>query len=331
MFLERKNNGDGRDWQPSATIEHLRIRAQVLKTIRDFFAARGVMEVETPLMCHTSVTDPFIQSIPVLFQAHPQEQEQRYYLQTSPEYAMKRLLAANSGAIYQITKAFRQGEIGRFHNPEFTMLEWYRPQYHHHDLMDEMDELLQLILNMPAAERKSYAEVFQLFLHFDPHAASLEELAACAKQQGVVVAENVTDRDTWLQLLMSYCIEPQLGHDRPYFIYDFPASQAALARIQPGNPPVASRFEVYVQGIELANGFHELLDAKEQRKRFEHNLRERQQLGLTELLIDEYFLAALAHGLPDCAGVALGIDRLMMLVMQRQTIKEVVSFDFERV
>lgn len=331
MSPEQKSNASYSAWQPSATLKNLKIRAQIIKQIRDFFAARQVLEVETPVMCHTSVTDPFIQSIPALFQAHPQEQEQRYYLQTSPEYAMKRLLAAGSGAIFQITKAFRQGEVGRFHNPEFSMLEWYRPGFDHHQLMDEMDELLQLILKMGAAERKTYAELFEAYLKINPHQATLEELAACANVQNIQMADEVTDRDTWLQVLMSECIEPQIGLDRPCFVYDFPASQAALARIQRTNPPVASRFEVYVKGIELANGFHELQDVNEQRKRFENNLVARNVLGLSELPIDEYFLRALAHGLPDCAGVALGVDRLVMLATQSECIADVLSFEFGRV
>lgn len=318
------------NWQPTATFENLQKRARVLKQIRDFFSVKNVLEVETPIMSHTSVTDPFIQSIPALFQAHPKENEQRYYLQTSPEYAMKRLLAAGSGPIYQITKAFRQGEIGRFHNPEFTMIEWYQPHFNHHDLMNEMDELLQLVLGMGAAERLSYAQLFQTFLHFNPHHATLDELAHCAKSHNIVVEEKITDCDTWLNILMTHLIEPMLGKNRPCFVYDFPASQAALARIQPGNPPLASRFEVYVQGIELANGFHELQDTHEQRKRFENNLLARRQLGLTELAIDEYFLSALSHGLPDCAGVALGIDRLVMLATDSEKIADVLSFDFTR-
>lgn len=316
------------EWCPSASLENLRVRAQILKSIRDFFAARNVTEVETPLLCHTSVTDPHIHSIPALFRSH--SQEKLYYLQTSPEYAMKRLLAAGSGPIYQITKAFRQGEIGRFHNPEFTMLEWYRPGFNHHDLMNEMDELLQIVLKTSAAERKSYAELFQSHLGIDPHHAMLDELIACAEKNNVSVEGDISDRDTWLHLLLSHCIEPLLSNDRPCFIYNFPASQAALARIQSTNPPVASRFEVYFKGIELANGFHELQDAKEQRKRFEKNLVERKRLGLSELLIDEHFLAALEHGLPDCAGVALGIDRLVMLAMNADCIQEMLSFDFER-
>jgi lysyl-tRNA synthetase class 2 len=317
-------------WRPSATIENLRKRAQVLQAIRDFFHARNIMEVETPVMCHTSVTDPFIQSIPALFQSHPSGSEQRHYLQTSPEYAMKRLLAAGSGAIFQMTKSFRQGEVGRFHNPEFTMLEWYRPGFDHHALMNEMDELLQLILCTPAAERKSYADLFQSFLHIDPHQASLKELSECAQAHDIRIQGDITDGDTWLNLLMTHCIEPKLGNDRPVFVYDFPASQAALARIQPGNPSVASRFEVYFRGIELANGFHELKDVQEQRKRFEKNLQERARLELTPILIDELFLSAIAYGLPDCAGIALGIDRLVMLATNSNSIADVLSFNFDR-
>ncbi len=331
QMIPSKHNSDApSSWRPSASIETLHARARIIKSIRDFFTSRGVMEVETPLMCHTSVTDTFIQSIPALFQSQPHEKEQRYYLQTSPEYAMKRLLAAGSGAIFQICKAFRQGEVGRFHNPEFTMLEWYRPGFDHHALMDEMDELLQMVLNKPAAERKSYSEVFLQYLQINPHTASLEELKACASANHISVAEDIQDRDTWLQILMSEFIELRIGQDRPFFIYDFPASQAALARIQPGTPPVASRFEVYFRSIELANGFHELQDAGEQRKRFENNLIRRKELGLNLLDIDEFFLSALEHGLPDCSGVALGIDRLIMLATHSNNIANVLTFDFSR-
>lgn len=324
MSLASKN----KTWQPSATIAALQNRARIIKSIRDFFAARNVMEVETPLMCHTSVTDPFIESIPALFQAHPNTPEVRYYLQTSPEYAMKRLLAAGSGAIYQITKAFRQGEVGRHHNPEFSMLEWYRPGFDHHALMDEMNELLQFVLQTPPAERMSYAALFQSRLQIDALNASVATLAACAEDHNIQVQDEITDRDTWLNLLLSHLIEPTLGTERPFFIYDFPASQSALARIQPTVPPVASRFEVYFKGIELANGFHELQDAQEQRRRFENNVNKRRELGLSEIKIDELFLAALENGLPECAGVALGIDRLVMLATNNSYISDVLSFDF---
>ena len=330
MSLAPKNKTEAA-WQPSASIALLKKRARIIQLIRQFFDARDVMEVETPLLCHTSVTDPFIQSIPAFFQKQSQTISQQYYLQTSPEYAMKRLLAAGSGSIYQITKAFRQGEVGQFHNPEFTMMEWYRIGFDHHDLMNEMDELLQLVLQTPPAERVTYAALFEKYLALNPHTATLDELAACAKRCNIQFEGDITDKDTWLQLLMSEYIEPRVGLTRPIFIYDFPAQQAALARIQAGAIPVASRFEVYFQGIELANGFHELKNAAEQRKRFEHNLHERKNHGLAELPIDEYFLAALDHGLPDCAGVALGIDRLVMLATKASRISEVISLDFSRV
>lgn len=317
-------------WQPSAPLANLRNRARLLKQIRDFFDERGVMEVDTPLMCHTSVTDPFIQSIPALFKAHPDSEAVQHYLQTSPEYAMKRLLAAGSGPIYQISKAFRQGEIGRIHNPEFTMLEWYRPGFDHHALMDEMDALLQHVLLTQPAERKTYAELFDTFLQIDAHHASLDELLHKAKEKKIVVNGAIDNRDTWLNLLMSHYIEPQLGQEKPFFLYDFPASQAALARLQLKEPPVASRFEVYFRGTELANGFHELQDVHEQRARFEKNCLERERLGLPSLPIDEWLLAALAHGLPNCAGVALGIDRLMMLAVKSEKLADVLSFEFTR-
>lgn len=311
-------------WQPSASFATLKQRASILKIIRDFFAARDVLEVETPLLCHTSVTDPYTQSIPA---------GRGLYLQTSPEYAMKRLLAAGYGAIYQINKAFRDDECGRFHNPEFTMLEWYRPGFDHHALMQEMDALLQAVLQCEPADKVSYAEMFAQYLNINPHTASIDELKHCATANQVSVADNdsITNKDTWMHLLLTHCIEPHLGKQRPLFIYDFPASQATLSRIQPTNPPVASRFEVYINGLELANGFHELQNAEEQRNRFITNQLERKQLGLPEMAIDEYLIAALTHGLPDCAGVALGIDRLVMLATNRTSIAEVISFDAQRV
>jgi len=321
-----KNN-----WQPSASLKQLQKRAQILSSIRAFFAKKNVLEVETPVLCHTSVTDPYIQSIPAFFQAHPEQAAQCYYLQTSPEYAMKRLLAANSVAIFQITKAFRQGEVGRLHNPEFTMLEWYQPGYDHHDLMSEVDELLQCVLATPPAERKTYAELFRDYLNIDPHTATEEELHACAETNHLLIQDSNLNRDAWLDILSTHCIEPNIGIDKPIFIYDFPASQAALARIQPGDPPLAARFEVYMRGMELANGFYELQDATEQRQRFEANRKQRQAAGDSDMVIDEYFINALASGLPDCAGVALGIDRLIMLATGCTQIADVLSFDFSRV
>lgn len=217
---------------------------------------------------------------------------------------MKRLLAAGSGAIYQICKAFRKEEEGRFHNPEFTMLEWYRPGFTHHDLMQEMDELLQFILGTLSAEKISYADLFIQYAGINPHTASIENLTACLQKNNIAIHSSIEicNKDTALQLVLTHLIEPQLGKESPCFIYDFPVSQAALAKIEQNNPPTAARFEVYFKGIELANGFHELQDINEQRKRFEKNVLERQQLGLESPPIDEYFLAALKHGLPDLRG-----------------------------
>lgn len=327
MLHALKNN-----WQPTAALTTLQRRAQIIQTIRHFFFTRGVLEVDTPLLSHATVTDPFVVGIPALFQEIGQPTAHTVYLQTSPEYAMKRLLAMGSGSIYQISKAFRQGDLGKLHNPEFTLLEWYRLGVDHHGLMDEMDSLLQFILATEPAERLSYAAVFQRYLQLDPHTATLTELMACAQQQDlhfVQTDETTTDRNVWLHLLLTHVIEPNIGQERPVFLYDFPVSQAALARIRENEiPPVASRFEVYFKGIELANGFHELQNAAEQRQRFIADLAYRKAHQLPELPIDEYFLAALTAGLPDCSGVALGIDRLIMLALGKTNIAEVMSFSF---
>jgi lysyl-tRNA synthetase class 2 len=300
-------------------------RAAVLAQLREFFAARGVLEVETPLLCSATVPDPYIHSIPASID------RQTAYLQTSPEYAMKRLLAAGSGPIYQICKAFRQDEQGPLHNPEFTILEWYRLDFDHHDLMNEVEALLDMLLPSLPAERLSYAEAFKTFLGIDPHQADVPTLKACAQSfQDAFSFQGELNRDGWLNLLMSHCIEPQLGKGRPTFIYDFPVSQAALARIRPETPPVASRFEVFYQGIELGNGFHELQAANEQRARFIRDIEYRREHQLPTVPVDEYLLAALAHGLPHCAGIALGVDRLIMLAAGCETVKKVLSFDFSR-
>lgn len=288
------------------------------------------MEVETPMMCSASVTDPYVESVPVCYKPHSLAREAHYYLQTSPEYCMKRLLAAGSGPIYQMAKAFRQGESGRFHNPEFTLLEWYRLDFDHHALMDEVDEFLQQMLKTAPAERHSYEAVFLSILEASPHHATLDELKACAKKNAVPFVGEMRDVDGWLHLLFAHCIGPQLGKKKPCFIYDFPASQSALARTRKGAPVLASRFEVYYQGIELANGFHELADVLEQRRRFGRDLAKRKEHGLPLHAVDEKLLSALSHGLPDCAGVALGIDRLVMLATHAEHISQVLSFDVER-
>ncbi|MCK4608677.1 MAG: EF-P lysine aminoacylase GenX [Gammaproteobacteria bacterium] len=292
----------------------LKSRAELLAKIRQFFVEREVLEVETPLLGASTIPDPNIHSFT------SQYFNSALYLQTSPEFAMKRLLAAGSGSIYQICKAFRNEDCGKQHNPEFTMLEWYRVGFDHHQLMDEMDALLRYVLGGTPAERLTYAAMFEKFLQLDPHAASLAELQNCAVMHGINKVDNL-ERDDWLNLLLTHLIEPHLGKERPTFIYDYPASQAALAQINNG---VAERFEVYIDGLELANGFHELGDAKEQRARFEADLAKRRALNSPEIPLDEEFLAALASGFPACAGVALGIDRLLMVLLNTRDLKDVL-------
>jgi len=318
-------------WRPSASLENLIKRAQILQTIRDFFAKRKVLEVETPLLSAATITAPVLQSFSTRYTGPGSVDGKTLYLQTSPEFAMKRLLAAGMGPIYQICKAFRNDELGRRHNPEFTMLEWYRPGFDHHDLMTEMDELLNLILECGSAERLTYQEVFLRHAKIDPHHSTIEDLRRCAKTHGINIVDlELNDKDGWLDLLMSHVVEPQLGKTSPCFVYHYPASQAALAKISPGNPPLAERFEVYIQGMELANGFHELSDAKEQQRRFLAELQEREQLGLAGVPIDHNLIAALESGIPNCAGVALGIDRLVMLACKAASLQEVISFSIDR-
>lgn len=318
-------------WKPTATISVLKERAELLKKTRDFFYARDFLEVETPILSRYTVTDPFLAS----FATQPTLFTPELFLQTSPEYHMKRLLAAGSGPIFQITKAFRQDESGHRHNPEFTMLEWYRPNYNHHELMDEMADFLFYIFDKKS-ERISYEKIFLMHLNLNPHTASLSELKNCAEQYHIEVCnlskEEQSDKDTWLNLLMSYCIEPHLGKAHPVFIYDYPASQAALSVIHLDKNQqysLGERFEVYYQGIELANGFHELTDAKEQRKRFMENLEKRRTLHLPELALDEYFLEALNQGFPPSSGVALGLDRLLMLALNKNHLSDIMSFSIQ--
>ena len=319
------------DWKPSASQSMLILRARLLQRIRAFFLEREVLEVETPIMSSAAVTDPHIESYAI----NAPHLDKTRYLHTSPEFAMKRLLAAGCGSIYQICKVFRQGEAGRQHNPEFTMLEWYRLGFDHHRLMTEVDDLIRHLLedylNLVETQRLTYRDVFMQYVGLDPHIASIEELQAKATERGIdVTGLNDVDKAPWLDLLMTHLIESHLPRNCPVFIYDYPASQAALARIRKDDPSVAERFELYVSGVELANGFHELTDAQEQRQRFIADNRTRNAAGLASMPIDENFLAALETGLPDCAGVALGFDRLVMLAAGAESISDVLAFDTER-
>lgn len=319
------------NWQPTASIEQLKSRAKVIQTIRQFFANRDVLEVDTPAMSHATVTDIHLHTFQTEFVGPGYADGRKLYFMTSPEFHMKRLLAAGSGCIYQICKSFRNEENGRYHNPEFTMLEWYRVGFDHHQLMDEMDELLQLVLGCGYAQRMSYQQAFLTVLGVCPLEASMTELKRVAAELGLSdIAEPEQDRDTLLQLLFSIGVEGKIGQDVPAFVFDFPASQAALAKINPQDPRVADRFEVYFKGIELANGFHELDNPAEQLKRFEEDNLKREEMGLAPQPIDHHLIEALKAGLPDCAGVALGIDRLIMLSLGCDHIDQVTAFPFPR-
>jgi lysyl-tRNA synthetase class 2 len=312
-------------------MEMLRLRAEILAKIRAFFSERDVLEVETPTLAAAPVTDLHIEALSCRYRGPGADGGRDLFLQTSPEFAMKRLLATGIGPIYQICRAFRNGEAGNRHNPEFTILEWYRPGWDHHALMDEVDELLSSILGAEAAERLTFAEAFDRLAVTDVLHASAAELRSRARDLLTGEAPDLgDDRNGWLDLLLSHVLEPHLGHGRPSFVHDWPADRAALARVRPGDPPLAERFEVYVEGVELANGYHELIDPAEQRRRFDSDIVARRRAGLPEPPIDVHLLAALEHGLPDCAGVALGVDRLVMLAADTKNISDVLAFPIDR-
>jgi lysyl-tRNA synthetase class 2 len=313
-------------WRPAASVEVLRLRARLLAEVREFFRARGVLEVETPVLGRATATDVHLASLATTITGRPGS----FYLQTSPETAMKRLLAAGSGDVYQICKVFRDGEAGPQHSPEFTLIEWYRVGFDHLALMGEVEALLARLLGgclAAPAERLTYREAFERVLGLDPFAAPLALLGdVAARRLGADPAALGPDRDTVLDLLMGALVGPALGRGRITFVHAYPASQAALARLSPEDPSVAARFEAYVGGVELCNGFHELTDAAEQRRRFDRDRAARAARGLPALPVDERLLAALAAGLPDSAGVAVGFDRIVMLAAGLATIGDAVSF-----
>jgi elongation factor P--(R)-beta-lysine ligase len=322
------------DWRPTASREMLQLRAGLLARARAFFAARHVLEVDTPIVVNAPVTDVHIHSARVMLEAAAPAEALRapYFLHSSPEYAMKRLLAAGVGDIYQICHVVRALERGRLHNAEFTLIEWYRLGYSLDALMSEVEALVRELLGAPAASRASarvsYREAFLQTLALDPFTAPIAKLEERARQAGF---DGVaTDRDELLELLMGTVIGPRLGQGGLTFVHGYPASQAALARLDPDDSRAAQRFELYCDGIELANGFHELTSAREQRNRFERDIEERRRLGLPEAAVDEHLLAALEAGLPDCCGVALGFDRTVMLAADAERIDAVLPFPIER-
>lgn len=313
-------------------IEIIKGRARIVSDIRHFFSQRHVLEVDTPILSRAAPTAPYLESFKTEFIPMGSIEKASYYLQTSPEFAMKVLLAGGSGSIYQIAKVFRNGERGRLHSPEFTMLEWYRPELNLGELMDEVAALLQTITSYSESVRFSYKEVFSQYLNVNVLVCSKDELQKLAiKKLPSFSGDFYLDRDGWLELLMSQVIEPELASlKKPVFIYNFPASQAQLAKVKLDNDgeQVAARFELYAGGLEVANGYDELLDAKELRKRFEYDNQQRLKLGKAEMPIDEKLLAAMSLGLPPCTGVALGLDRLLMLAMNKESIDCVQNLPF---
>jgi elongation factor P--(R)-beta-lysine ligase len=316
-------------WAPSASIEHLERRAQIFTTIRTFFAERDVLEVETPLLARFGVTDPHMDALTA---DNPVAGSERYYLQTSPEYAMKRLLAAGSGPIYQLCKAFRKGESGSRHNPEFSMLEWYRPGFDQFQLMDEVADLVASLLVVERCQKVSYRAIFQQYLNIDPHRVSCKVLQDIA-HDNIDIQMQSDCIDDWLNILLTELIEPELALLPPTFIYDYPASQAALATVanDESGTDVAQRFELYVKGVELANGYFELTDCQEQKRRFEQDQKTRAAQNKESVESDLFLLNAMEQaGLPMCSGVALGVDRLVMLALDLNNVKDVLAFSVER-
>jgi len=300
-----------------ARLDVLQQRASLLGNIHAFFAQRAVLEVTTPLISPTANPDPAIE--PIMADGG--------YLRTSAEFAMKRLLADGSGDIYELGPVFRAGERGRTHAPEFTMLEWYRCNWSYQQLITEVTGLLHHVAPDFFAgwpqRVLTYAELFEQYAGIDPHAASESELASCYPGEDVQAAQMT--RNDWLDLLLTTVIQPALPAGAFTYVHEYPADQAALAKVRQGSPPVAERFELYLGQLELANGYQELTDAREQLYRFNSQNEQRRQRGLTVLPIDEEFLAALEHGLPECTGVALGVDRLLMSILEVGDINEVLS------
>ncbi len=323
------------EFLPSATIETLQRRAALIVDVRSFFESREFFHVTTPVISRDIVVDRYLEPLSIAAgDLLPDSKRDKMYLQTSPEFAMKRLMAAGADAIYQIGPAFRRGERGRLHNPEFTMLEWYRTGQTTAEATSLIGDLVEHVTGRGPTLVITYAEMFQQHLGIDPHRAPVAELRAKAVELGIEVGapdpKADEDRDAWLNLLLTHAIEPDLGRPTPVIVYDWPASQSALAKIRDDDPPVADRFELYIDGVELANGYNELLDAAELERRNERNNRLRVDDGVEALPGESRMLAAMRHGLPQCCGVALGIDRLVMVALGLDSIDGAMAFPVER-
>ncbi len=312
-------------WQSSAKLNIIKKRAGLLQQIRAFMDVRGIIEVDTPILSHSAISDPYIQSMTTSYAA---EKDSTLYLHTSPEFCMKRLLASGTGAIYQFAHVFRNEESGKQHNTEFTMLEWYRPGFDYQQLMNEVNQLM-VDIGLKTADKMTYAELFNQGVQLDPHTVDINHLQVLCQQAGW---DTVTDdRHALLDFVFSeIVIKQRKNNSTPLIIYDYPACMSALSTLKSGDPVVSERFELFINGMEIANGFNELIDADEQLQRFEQDLAIRKEKGLTEPPIDRHFLAALQSGLPECAGVALGIERLLMVLYEKDNINDVTTFPLER-
>ncbi len=322
-----------RDFHPTASWRNLQLRAELLRRTRQFFDDLGFLEVETPILSADTVIDRHLDPLSLILADDPRlpNEGRRLWLQTSPEFAMKRLLAAGAKQIYQVARVFRAAERGRRHNPEFTMVEWYRVGDTMNQGMTLLSDLVDSLLQRGPAERISYREAFEKHVGVDPHTSSAIELTTLAASRGIDTPQgwDANDRDAWLELLLSELVEPHLGRRQPTLLYDYPASQAALAVVRAESPPVGERFELYVDGVELANGYHELLQADELRRRNAQANQARKADGKLPLPEESRLLAAMDAGLPPCAGVALGFDRLVMLAAGAKCIDDVIAFPIE--
>lgn len=320
-------------WQPSASFDAIRLRARLNALIRAFFAQRDVLEVETPILSQAGNTDPNIASFSLEFGGHADAGARQRWLRTSPEFPLKRLLAAGLGDCYELGRVFRDGEAGGRHNPEFTMLEWYRIGWDHQRLIGEcaalLADALALVGRTAPLSRISYRDLYHRRLGIDPMRAPLEQLQAALGD--IRIDPQGLLRDDWLDLLMTHRLQPEFASGQLLAVYDYPASQCALARLRDdGDLRVAERFELYLGPLELANGYHELADAREQRARFLGDIDMRRARGAAAPAVDESLLAALDADFPDCAGVALGMDRLLMAMLDTARIADTLAFDFSR-
>ena len=320
------------EWLPAASLDVMYLRAKLNARIRSFFSDRNVLEVETPVLSTAGNSDPNIASFSLEFSGRTDGAPRTRWLRTSPEFALKRLLSAGVGDCYEIGRVFRDGEAGGRHNPEFTMLEWYRVGWDHQRLIEETAELVRAALALVGREatmqRIAWRDLYRQGFGIDPIDAGIEELQNALGD--IRIDPEGLNRDDWLDLLLTHCLQPAFPVDRMLAVYDYPDSQAALARVRPGDPPIAERFELYFGPLELANGYHELTDAAEQRTRFERDLSIRRERGAPIPPLDARLLDALQSGFPACAGVALGVDRLLMAMLGSDRIADVLAFPFDR-